>query len=176
MRPLRTLIIGLLSVSCFQITLRADKLELEDAFKKKWAAIKLTFYHDGGDYVAEGPCIFLQRLPDKRTLLSYAEGGVGEKLPLAERFISVDEASQIISQVNAFWAKARTELSARERLAKLPPAERETLRKKSGTEEFRIKIQISKFNQRDDDGFEKTVEESAGPWIKFLMNTAGVNP
>jgi len=177
--PLHALALALLLVSSVESVLSADRIELPDTLQKHWNSLRLAFYHHGGDYESTGPAIVIQRLPDKRILLSYAGVTNGlEKLPLAERYIVEDDIAQIVTRVVGFWEKAKSELSPRERIAKLPPAQQAIIRAKAGfgIPESRMRIQISRFNQSEDDVFDKTIEESANDWGVFLMKAAGVNP
>jgi hypothetical protein len=175
----RRLLAAALLFTCFlQTAWSADRNELPEALNGSWRSLKLSFFLNGGDFVSFGPCILIQRLPDKRILLSYAQMTMGtERLALAERYISEAEISQIATRVSQYWEKAKTELSPRERFAKLSAEEKAAIRAKSGfgVSEARIEIRIATFN-RHDEMFVKTIDESANDWVKFLKETAGVNP
>ena len=155
----------------------ADRPDLPQALKGPWRSLKLSHFLKGGDFASFGPCILIQRLPDKRIVLSYAKMEMGSEKPLVPwGFVSEDEVSGMITQTALYWEKAKKEFSAKERIEKLPAAEQAIVKKANrgfGPSEGTMKVQISNVDGGGDAVFVETIEESADDWIRFLTKAAG---
>lgn len=152
---------------------------LETVLKTKWHALRLDVFNDVGDFDMSGPSIFIQRLPDKRLLLSYGkESHDAKSLPVARRYITDGEVEAIVAQALVIWEQAKSETSPRERLAKLPASDQAAIRAKAafGTTERTIFIQLSVPDRRDDMVLKKTAEKSADEWTTLIMKAADVGP
>ena len=172
----QTLALALLLAGLVQSARGADGPDLPDALKQPWGTVKLAIYLHGGDYDAMGPCVYIQRLPDQRLLLSCAAMTVGaERLPVARCFVSDADVTALLAETALYWEKAKSEISERERVAKLPPAEQAAIRAKAGfgLSETVMRIEVSSPDRARDLIFHNSVAESAEGWMR-LLTKAGV--
>ena len=157
----------------------AELPNLETVLKTRWHALRLDVFNDIGDFDMSGPSILIQRLPDKRLLLSYGkESHDAKSLPVARRYITDAQVEAIVAQALLIWEQAKSETSPRERLAKLAASEQAAIRAKAafGTTEKTIFIQVSAPDRREDIALKKTAEKAADDWTGLIMKVADVSP
>jgi hypothetical protein len=168
----------LLWAGSHQPVLGADRADVSELLKQPWVSLKLSFEHHGGDESIVGPTVLIQRLPDKRVLLSYGAINAKESWLVPWRLISEDEVSRIVTQTRQFWEKAKKESSSEERITKLPPAEKAIVdginaKFATGPMESTMKVQISTEDKGEGELFVDSIEESANDWMEFLKKAAG---
>lgn len=110
---------------------RADKYEdeakrLDELLKKPWESVSFGYILAQYDASPLGRGFLIQRLPDKRYLLSwYRESwAAGGKAFIALRYLERKEAETFVAQASEAFAKASKERSVDEKFQELPQSER----------------------------------------------------
>lgn len=175
----RTGAVVVLLLWCSAVALNAAERQPKDVLGKNWVSVKLGSTLLDGDFYGTGPVVLLERLPDRRILLSYAELGNGAgKPPRAARHLSEAEFAGIVTQADAIWQKAQSDLSEGERVSKLPRKEQIEIRQKEPRDLSIHKMQIE-FKASDPAErcvFEKAISSCSGAWFELLLKSAGVAP